>query len=141
MTQIPITYIALLCVIPYAAFSASLQETLQEDLGISSQIDVESDLAAIHSIWHSFKAAVQAGDKAAAVQYFNPYKRDGIAEKFELMGSEFSERPKSWSEFTPVSVGADVAVFTFTQTEDRGELTYSVYFVRHPDLGSLLSQL
>ena len=144
MIQNPFTYLALLCVIPCAALSASSQETSQEVSEVSSrrsQIEVESDIAAIDSIWHSFMASVMAGDIAGAVQYFNPIERDGAAKKFELMGTFFRESPSTWSDFTPISISDDVARYTYTQTEDDGKRTYEVYFVRHPNLGWLLSKL
>lgn len=132
---------ALLCLIPCGAFSADTQVTTAEEPTTETRGGLDSDRAAIDSVWNSFKAAVLADDKTAAVQHFNPFKRDGYAKTFDLMGNEFSEWPKTWSDPTPISIGTDVAIYVFTHAEDDGERTYSVYFVKHPHLGWLLLQL
>jgi len=104
-------------------------------------VDIDSERAAIDSVWFSFKAAILADDRAAAVQHFDPAERDRYAKSFELMGSRFSEWPKAWSDLTPIDIGAEVAIYAFTQTEDDVEKVYSVSFVKHPGLGWLVSEL
>ena len=107
---------------------------------MAREIAIESDMAEIEALWISLHVAIVANDRQAALRHFNPEAREAHAELFEGMGSEFSKMANTWSDFTPVSIGEEVAIYAFDQEESEGVRGYSVMFVRHPELGWLIQQ-
>ena len=107
----------------------------------------EGDIAEISSIWSSFLAAAQTGDKEAALEFFNPDERAKGREVFDAVGNLFSDyiNELAASEIIPIDISDDVALFALTPPCDETDKdlckTYSLYFVNHPYLGWRLSSL
>ena len=107
----------------------------------------DGDIAEIMSIWGSFLAAAQTGDKEAALEFFNPVERAGHREMFDSMGNLFLDYVNDTvaSEILPIEISDDVALFALTppceETDKHLCKTYPIYFVNHPELGWRLSKL
>ena len=105
---------------------------------IRSEAEIETDKAAIESVWNGFQAALLANDIQLAGQYFAPYSRERYVKLLEQMGSQMSKMPDGWSEFTPIRIGSELAVYGFIQKETNGDRLHSVTFVLYPGYGWLI---
>jgi len=100
------------------------------------------ELAEIELLWNSYVTTVQADDKEAALEFFNPAKREKYKEIFDSMGPFFKEQYFNVLEFVPITLSDEVAVYSLcVSSEKYGFEIFPVSFVRHPELGWRLSQL
>ena len=103
--------------------------------------EIESDMVAIESVWNSLQTALLANDIQFALQHFTPNSRERYNGLFEMMGPAMSKMPGTWSDFTAIRIGNEMATYAFTQKESNGDRLHSVAFVRHPMFGWLIQTM
>ena len=103
--------------------------------------EIESDMVAIESVWNSLRTALLANDIQFVLQHFTPNSRERYKGLFDLMGPEMSKMPGTWSNFTAIRIGSEIATYALTQKESNGDRLHSVTFVRHPIGGWLIQTM
>ncbi len=113
----------------------------QQNAESGADAEVESDMVAIESLWHSLQMALLANDPQFVLQHFTPSSRERYTQLFELMGPAMSKMPGTWSDFTAIEIGPQIAMYAFTQKETNGDRLHTVSFVRHPRYGWLIQSM
>jgi len=116
-------------------FSGGIQFPQIPSGGGGTSPNVEADEITINDVWNGFGSALSSNNRGLAAQYFASYSIGMYEALLDQMGDQVLIVPSRWSNFTPIRIGNDLAVFAFTQSELVGDRIHTITFVREPGFG------
>jgi len=110
---------------------------LADENGLFHNVDPSNDYVAIVAtlrlLWSNFRAKLATDSALDAASFVRLDSRPRFEQAFTALGANLSTVDDSWSDITPVTVQANYAQFTVTQTLNGQTYLYLVTFARNDD--------